>query len=97
MVAAAKLLDMAEQRWRRLDGHELLPLVRAGVKFADGQMEERKISRDGRSHERLLRSRWTAFKSALFKRLYPLERLTGLEASAPSPALAELALDSVTA
>jgi hypothetical protein len=23
-------------RWRRVDGAELLPLVRAGVKFADG-------------------------------------------------------------
>jgi hypothetical protein len=34
---AFKLLDMAQLRWRQLDGaHLLLPLVRAGVKFADG-------------------------------------------------------------
>lgn len=33
---AFKLLDMAQQRWRRLNGVQLLPLVRAGVKFADG-------------------------------------------------------------
>ena len=33
---AFKLLDMAQQRWRRLDGAHLLPLVRAGVKFVDG-------------------------------------------------------------
>ena len=33
---AFKLLDMAQQRWRRLDGAHLLPLVRAGVKFIDG-------------------------------------------------------------
>jgi hypothetical protein len=33
---AFKLLDMAQQRWRRLDGAHLLPLVHAGVKFVDG-------------------------------------------------------------
>jgi hypothetical protein len=33
---AFKLLVMAQQRWRRLDGAALLPLVRAGVKFLDG-------------------------------------------------------------
>ena len=33
---AFKLLDMVQQRWRRLDGAHLLPLVRAGVKFVDG-------------------------------------------------------------
>jgi len=36
LLMAFKLLDMAQQRWRRLDGAHLLPLVRAGVKFADG-------------------------------------------------------------
>jgi hypothetical protein len=30
---AFKLLDMAQQRWRRLDGAVLLPLVRADVKW----------------------------------------------------------------
>ena len=38
---AYKLLRMAEERWRRLDGAELLPLVRAGVKFTDGMQAER--------------------------------------------------------
>ena len=41
LVFAYKLLDMASQRWRRLDGAQLLPLVRAGVKFNDGIMQER--------------------------------------------------------
>lgn len=31
-----KLLEMAEARWRRLNGHELLPLVAHGVKYQDG-------------------------------------------------------------
>jgi hypothetical protein len=33
---AFKLLEMAQLRWRHLDGAQLLPLVRQGVKFADG-------------------------------------------------------------
>src|SRR5690606_2418694 len=41
LVFAYKLLDMASRRWRRLDGAALLPLVRAGVKFKDGIMQER--------------------------------------------------------
>ena len=36
LLMAFKLLDMAQQRWRRLDGASLLPLVRAGAKFGDG-------------------------------------------------------------
>jgi hypothetical protein len=31
LLMAFKLLDMAQQRWRRLDGAHLLPLVRAGT------------------------------------------------------------------
>jgi putative transposase len=38
---AYNLLRMAEQRWRRLDGKYLLPLVRAGVTFTDGVQQER--------------------------------------------------------
>ncbi len=38
---ACKLLLMAEQRWRRIDGAHLLPLVRAGVTFIDGVQRER--------------------------------------------------------
>jgi hypothetical protein len=32
---------MAQDRWRKLDGAALLPLVRAGVKFSDGVQVER--------------------------------------------------------
>jgi hypothetical protein len=41
LTMAFKLLDMAQQRWRRLDGSHLLPLVRAGVKFVDGAQIKR--------------------------------------------------------
>ena len=41
LAMAFKLLLMAQERWRRLNGAELLPLVRAGVKFTDGTQEER--------------------------------------------------------
>ncbi len=41
LTMAFKLLEMAQQRWRRLDGSHLLPLVRAGVKFVDGAQVER--------------------------------------------------------
>ncbi len=36
LLMAYKLLDMAQARWRRLDGAHLLPLVRAGILFVDG-------------------------------------------------------------
>jgi hypothetical protein len=38
---AFKLLRMAGERWRRLDGAGLLPLVRAGVQFKNGEQIER--------------------------------------------------------
>lgn len=41
LAMAFKLLTMAQERWRRLNGAELLPLVRAGVKFTDGVQQER--------------------------------------------------------
>jgi putative transposase len=41
LVFAYKLLDMAQQRWRKLDGSALLPLVRAGVQFQNGVQVER--------------------------------------------------------
>jgi putative transposase len=41
LALAYKLLDMAEQRWRKLNGSNLLPLVRAGVQFIDGVQIER--------------------------------------------------------
>jgi putative transposase len=36
LAMAHRLVLLAERIWRRLDGYELLPLVRAGVKFKDG-------------------------------------------------------------
>jgi hypothetical protein len=39
LLMAFKLLDMAQQRWRRLDGSKLLPMVRAGTKFVDWRFE----------------------------------------------------------
>lgn len=38
---AFKLLEMAQKRWRRLNGSELLPLVRGGVEFVNGVRVER--------------------------------------------------------
>lgn len=46
LTMAFKLLEMAEQRWRRLDASHLLPLVRAGVKFVDGVQKERDTVKD---------------------------------------------------
>jgi putative transposase len=36
LLMAFKLLEMAQLRWRHLDGTQLLPEVRAGVRFVDG-------------------------------------------------------------
>jgi len=36
LLMAYKLLAMAQDRWRKLDGAHLLPLVRAGIPFVDG-------------------------------------------------------------
>jgi putative transposase len=35
-----KLIEAAERRWRKLNGHELVALVRAGAKFVDGKLVE---------------------------------------------------------
>ena len=48
LTMAFKLLTMAERRWRRLNGAELLPLVRAGVVFKDGIREERPKNKEGK-------------------------------------------------
>jgi putative transposase len=42
LMMAFKLLAMAEERWRKVNGSELLPLVRAGVRFVDGVQEKTK-------------------------------------------------------
>ena len=41
LAMAYKLLLAAERGWRRLNGHEKLPLVRAHVVFHDGVRVER--------------------------------------------------------
>ena len=43
LLMAYKLLDMAQARWRRLDGAR--PLVRAGIVFVDGVQQEGKANR----------------------------------------------------
>jgi putative transposase len=45
LLMAYELLDMAQARWRRLDGAHLLPLVRAGIGFVDGVKHEGKVNR----------------------------------------------------
>jgi len=44
---AYRLLLLAERSWRRLDRHELLPLVRAGVQFENGVRVERNNASSG--------------------------------------------------
>ncbi len=46
LAMAFKLLLAAERTWRRLNGHELLPLVAAGVVFRDGVRVERDDATD---------------------------------------------------
>ncbi len=41
LVMAYKLLDAAQDRWRRVNSPELVPLVRAGTSFKDGIQLER--------------------------------------------------------
>lgn len=51
---AFKLIQAAEKNWRRLDRHELIPLVRAGTKFQDGKQVEREdtLKKDGNDSEK---------------------------------------------
>jgi len=41
-----KLLEAAEGRWRRLNGYRLVPLVRAGAVFVNGELVERVEEKD---------------------------------------------------
>jgi len=45
LLMAYRLLDMAQDRWRRIDGAHLLPLVRGGLDFVDGVQQEGKASK----------------------------------------------------
>jgi putative transposase len=44
LAMAYKLLDAAQARWRRINGHQLVPLVRTGATFIDGTLRERSES-----------------------------------------------------
>ena len=41
LAMAFKLVDAAQARWRRINAPHLVPLVRAGARFIDGQLQER--------------------------------------------------------
>jgi putative transposase len=41
-----KLMEAAEGRWRRLNGHHLVALVRAGAEFRNGELVERNEEKD---------------------------------------------------
>jgi hypothetical protein len=45
LTMAFKLLEAAQAHWRRLDSADLIPLVRAGVRFVDGVRIERQEER----------------------------------------------------
>jgi transposase-like protein len=49
VLMAYKLLDIAQARWRRLDGSHLLPLVHASLVFVDGVQQEGKASKRARA------------------------------------------------
>jgi len=38
---AYKLLDAAQDRWRKINAPHLVPAIRAGAVFVDGQLQER--------------------------------------------------------
>ena len=44
LLMAFKLLLMAQERWRRINSAQLIPLVRAGVGFTDGAQSERRTA-----------------------------------------------------
>ena len=47
LAMAYKLLDAAQQRWRRVNAPQLVAVVRAGGVFAGGMLHERPVSPDG--------------------------------------------------
>jgi len=49
LAMAYKLLDAAQERWHRIAGAELVPLVRAGALFIDGKLQERRVPKDQKS------------------------------------------------
>ncbi len=57
LAMAYKLLDAAQDRWRRINGHELVPLVRAGATFIDGKLQERSAREHRNQREHRVRRR----------------------------------------
>jgi len=51
VAMAYKLLDAAQDRWRRIRAPELVLLVRAGATFIDGQLQERSPEHAQDTHE----------------------------------------------
>ena len=51
LAMAYKLVRAAEERWRRINAPHLVPLVRAGAIFIDGQLQERReVATEGSNH-----------------------------------------------
>ena len=46
LAMAYKLIEAAQDRWRRITGAELVGLVRAGATFIDGKLQERSIRKN---------------------------------------------------
>jgi putative transposase len=46
MAMIFKLLEVADGRWRRLNSFRLVPLVRAGARFVNGELVERIEEKD---------------------------------------------------
>ena len=54
LAMAYKLLDAAQERWRRFNGHELVADVLAGVKFKDGErVTDDEANKDHMTDERV--------------------------------------------
>ena len=51
MSWAELLVRAAEERWRRINAPHLVPLVRAGAIFIDGQLQERKEAATERTED----------------------------------------------
>jgi putative transposase len=64
LAMAFKLLLAAERTWRRLNGHELLPLVAAGVVFPDGVRVERDDASDTKPNIKKGRTKKTQIEEA---------------------------------
>ncbi|MDP9021778.1 MAG: transposase, partial [Actinomycetota bacterium] len=57
VAMAFKLLEAAQDRWRRVDGYELVPMVRAGATFIDGKLVERPDQRQEEHEDQITEER----------------------------------------